>query len=1746
MLDGILDSLKNAFSSVLMTEGGGSFTDFLGMFFNNPTKFKPANLGYNDPIAYNFTPKILKTLVDASYNIGDFRRSTPPTYYEYTSYDHRKLLTDYYVRIGDCIFTIPPDFIMVNSVSQTNKQTAIRQRNTMKTKAGYKKREVVLTLYFVGLDQINGIEVKSPFDYSYYVDGLRPLLAQFMLTPFLPIENEYLNINCGIFNVALSQFQVTTVAGFPGTLQATLMLEEMNVTPYIEASNSLYDDFIDWDLFRYYYQRLLTPLDANQSYQFHLKPVDNKYSLSGKFKIYCLNEKAVSGDFTKASGDSSNEDDKAKNQYNTDLTNDINYDLILTDDNNITINEITFALSNILPSIEMSDHDTSTYQYLGGSDVTFTLSIETTDRDVINKINYLEKTTQDIARTYREFNGIGYIKIENELLALTGTKFVMFDEIKIVTTPEQAGLFKIDIQCVSYDMGQKDREKLDKFRPFDGTADKSQAISQSMEGLFTKIKQDLYAERKMLEMELYPDLFLPTYDEINKIIPKIREFRTSNNLVQIGYEKYSPSGTIVPCEGTAATYSKYLDPDFYVFYPLKYSDLSNDVLALCNVNKAKPSTVTAPDHEFGDELPGNVKADGSIDWTSTFSSLFGSNSSGGTSGGTTNVTATGSRGKFLAFCEAQNGKRYSQDARLGPNSFDCSGLVDSALNSLGLGPYSYTHWSIYTNLCTPITKDQLKPGDLCFRYGDGASSGHVAVCDGPNSTIEAMNTANGVKHGNINSRFDHYGRINCLKDDDSSSTTTSSTPSNSTVVATSPPSATASKVTAEQLDQALNGLLKGHGNEFIEFQSKYNVDAALIAAICIHESANGTSSFCKQYNNPSGTMDPKTGCHTGMPFATMRDGIEYTFKNIRTYNNQGLTTIQQIGNQYSPIGADNDPGHLNQYWVSSVTKYYSTLTSGGTYVGVGGGSNAIAAEPAYEWKKNDNAGKKYNDKSEDYTDELAKGFGKPLYCQSPLTVTYDLSNKVTASNPPMTFKINKDAFKAFLQGNYMNTMCVDMCQYTSYGRMLRAFPTYVFMLLDDSSVWLDGRKLWTNFYIYKSLIDISIHQTEENPIQTAEINLTNIYENLSKAPSMQSMWYNIMKDNEVLGVSKEFYKYFGVMPGGAKLTDDMVKFKSQLFDHVAINPGTRIHVRLGYGSNPMGLPICFNGVIAEVNLSDVVTIVAQSDGAELLSNVLSSKQGATNNIGNLQNEPSDIVASILGDREQWFMNELNKDWFESSRFGIEHFGTPIVEGNKHEQQYDICKNVYLANYKAAQFCDPTHGPFDGEANMNFFLYNRYPWDAFQLCAQEMPEFVCQPMYHQFESRIFYGLPYWPCSYRYDINTDNKTLYEYAKSFTQIHCINSINSIIDNGIKVSCTDLKTNCIATYSRGGKLITSPVLYADRSINWDKQKTKIVDTTVMQDYAGWDWSYEKLGIKVGKNAAIRVGTSNILESFKRCYEGPLIILGDASIKPCDIIVLDDSYIQMTGNALVREATHSLGVSTGFISTITPGVIGGSTDHKSGLANIFKSLCTFGISTCMVNHVRQAGIKFLDYADDVKSSSKVAAVLDKGKDIKIIAKNYSTIAFDAIKTCDYIKDGKKLESITNAIKTLKSAGAIAGGVGKGITTVIGGVVAVVGATLSIVPLLGSLLYILLTTILINTLLDFVFDQISYNNVVNIYPLLYKNKPFIAGVNGQSKLMPAFSETPPDDKNKSVDPEKEKEEADKPQKVKATENGTAS
>jgi cell wall-associated NlpC family hydrolase len=114
--------------------------------------------------------------------------------------------------------------------------------------------------------------------------------------------------------------------------------------------------------------------------------------------------------------------------------------------------------------------------------------------------------------------------------------------------------------------------------------------------------------------------------------------------------------------------------------------------------------------------------------------------------GPTNISGTGIGVQAVKAAMKMLGKPYRFGAE-GPNSFDCSGLTSWAFQQVGVTLPRAS--SQQARVGTPVSRNQLQPGDLVFFYQPVS---HVGIYVGNNMMINAPQTGDVVKYSDISSR----------------------------------------------------------------------------------------------------------------------------------------------------------------------------------------------------------------------------------------------------------------------------------------------------------------------------------------------------------------------------------------------------------------------------------------------------------------------------------------------------------------------------------------------------------------------------------------------------------------------------------------------------------------------------------------------------------------------------------------------------------------------------------------------------------------------------------------------------------------------------------------------------------------------------------------------------------------------------------------------------------------------------------
>ncbi|MFE9398266.1 C40 family peptidase [Streptomyces flavidovirens] len=156
--------------------------------------------------------------------------------------------------------------------------------------------------------------------------------------------------------------------------------------------------------------------------------------------------------------------------------------------------------------------------------------------------------------------------------------------------------------------------------------------------------------------------------------------------------------------------------------------------------EAKRKAEEAAKKKAAQEAAEKAAAEERASRSSERTTLSASASVGSSSSSASSPVATGSAAAVVAFARAQVGDAYVMGST-GPNSWDCSGLVQAAFRQAGIDLPRVS--GAQSSLGTSVSVDSLQPGDILY-WGSRSNSYHVAVYVGDGKYVGAQNPSTGV------------------------------------------------------------------------------------------------------------------------------------------------------------------------------------------------------------------------------------------------------------------------------------------------------------------------------------------------------------------------------------------------------------------------------------------------------------------------------------------------------------------------------------------------------------------------------------------------------------------------------------------------------------------------------------------------------------------------------------------------------------------------------------------------------------------------------------------------------------------------------------------------------------------------------------------------------------------------------------------------------------------------------------------
>ena len=245
-----------------------------------------------------------------------------------------------------------------------------------------------------------------------------------------------------------------------------------------------------------------------------------------------------------------------------------------------------------------------------------------------------------------------------------------------------------------------------------------------------------------------------------------------------------------------------------------------------------------------------------------------------------------------------------------------------------------------------------------------------------------------------------------------------------------------------------------------------------------------------------------------------------------------------------------------------------------------------------------------------------------------------------------------------------------------------------------------------------------------------------------------------------------------------------------------------------------------------------------------------------------------------------------------------------------------------------------------------------------------------------------------------------------------------------------------------------------------------------------------------------------NLTLGMNEMYSGDLTILGDPTIKPHDVVFINDYYTDMNGPFEVREVNHHFSHDTGFITTIIPDLIV-YTNNAMAMAS---DAVAGGWYDDVANGIFW-GHNIKTTAANKITGGNVASVTNKGTS-STPALNTSANPVVAPSSQGQVANGNSNSGFFINRAPFIRVSTIANSIG----TVLGGAASTVASTAGTVAsnIAAPLIWAIGKTGVPEAINELVSSMqfatggwsLDRREPINFIPLIYSNRPYIAGVEG--------------------------------------------
>lgn len=1284
----------------------------------------------------------------------------------------------------------------------------------------------------------------------------------------------------------------------------------------------------------------------------------------------------------------------------------------------MTIDGLTASMENLVAPLQIRSDGSPTHQYMGSTALFYKISGILPESAVPAVTQFLQRV-DDLARRFPGRiggNGStfgGFVEIENELAQFLGTTHVLPLTFSTSTVDNFPGQIRFELVCVEFERTQRNRERLRdlnadiKQTPISTAADGTQ-IDESRESLNDSMKQRFYRNRefhrRLARTEVYPDLALPTYGQLRKWVRDIKNDDIWD------WEKNQPK---VHGKDPDRDYS-YLDPaaggtgwqwvaKFRRTLPAGAVQLPWR-MRLLNVPGDEPRNKQRQKDLDGRFADPDFYCSPSQDWGATFVDRIVGAHMNPTPGwqqnsahqyqlvdgyGTVLQMGPGMDG-LASFLDDKQLKSDPQRTR----EVGSQALRDGKIQPVGSGTFPNSQAELSQN--SPYGTGSQYPGHY-GQYGPTVD-GSDAVLTSPGKGGFSRKAVDDLRHqpwwGAVDALWRRVGistfgwEHNVLRE-------------------------SGGRVAAQQAGGAGRGLYQfdfdsGVGARLVQevgrpralqiandplLATEYFIKAERGAIGRVVSGSGGDPYkqavlFARYVERPAERhwrkveqdLSPYYGTGGARTPEERQSGldiqVEQAYGELLTKFQLGYGFKGNVLAMWQEDGSGRPSKYIKTEWLQAITNTVVSVSASGPYQSVQSENSGYywVAVPhlrtfALEWVK---AGK--NPPLEKLPSESV---GLSTYAPN---TQYLAEMKEQLNRPPSL----QDVWYKPYTGN---DIFHDSRRSMICGRLLNAFPTFYIAIVDGGRplrVW----RLYDHVYGMMSVTQIAVHRTRKTPVETAVVSFSNMYGHLTA--QVQELDRQPQQDNRQGFTNPDSSFNVEVMARWAsswvRIDDETLAMWNQHLNSLMLKAGTRLHIRMGYGSDANELPIVFNGVVTEVPVDEgEVQVVALSDGVELTNDM-----PPNDSIGNLLTyqktswfgggmNPRELMMEILDPARHWWSkivdgskNALGEnvhpffyyDKINRSPYGIEHFGKPIWSG---VSRYDAEQGVNVYN---PEHSNPLNDSWVWDSALRLLQVPKWgkndkligvmvqeatPWKIFETCRKSVPDYILYPHPFELRSTLFYGKPWFPLYYAYrdeliegaQVDTvGNASADDWRqpgrfmkwKPFQQFHLISSTWNLVENRVRADATEVFTRCQAVGTYNGFLPgkdlspeASHLWQVDEDIFDEFQRTRTVEcglyTTPGMKLD--DTLASPLQVFMARNVVNIFAQMELSDGIRDMYQGPLVILGNGFIKPWDMLGVNDELSRMNGMCTAKEVTHTMSLQTGFVTQVVPDCMNSMVDFE-------------------------------------------------------------------------------------------------------------------------------------------------------------------------------------------------------------------------